>query len=315
MEIVERLLDKAFTDIKPYYIGVFVKGKTIASRHIKKSEKLEESFSRMVEYSTKIDDAISNFKPEFLFSDGKDFSIMIYYVDYDIAVGIIYLGKSNFSLLKITAQDIANELKKYEKDLLLHYEELNTAKEQDAVKEQSISQQNDLDELEKVLTTQTNEIITKETAESIAKEISEKDVNITVPSLEDILFSTENTAEKSNVLKENIEETNIAIPSLEDILSIETQNISTPANTPKPSENNLLEIDKILNEMEKEFVKIVGPFGKYIFKSRKNELLKKDNIAKSDVSEFIRSLTEDIPEIEKRDLFLKNINSLLVYIL
>jgi hypothetical protein len=90
----------------------------------------------MIDYSTKIDDAIKNFKSEFLFSEGKDFSIMIYYATYDIAIGIIYLGKSNFPLLKITAQDIVKELKRYEKDLLLYYEEhFKSVKEQDVIKE------------------------------------------------------------------------------------------------------------------------------------------------------------------------------------
>jgi hypothetical protein len=286
MEAVERLLEKAFSDIKPYYIGIFVKGKVVASHYVKKSENLEDTFSRMVEYSIKVDDAIENFKPEFLFSDGKDFSIMIYYATHDIAVGIIYLGKSNFSLLKITAQDLAKELKRYENDLLIYYEEhFKTVKEQNASKEQNIEKQNDLDELEKVLTTQTNEIIAKESAESTIEE-------------------------------ENTEKSDVVIPSLEDILSMETQDISTPVDTPKLSESSLSEINKILNEIEEEFIKIAGPFGKYIFRDRKNELLESGNITKSTISEFIQSLAEDMPEIEKRDLFLKNTKNLLnLYIL
>jgi hypothetical protein len=285
IEVVERLLEKVFTDIKPYYIGVFVKGKAVASRHIKKSENLEHAFSRMVEYSTNIDDAIKNFKPEFLFSDGEDFSIMIYYATNDVAIGIINLGKSNFSLLKITAQDLAKELKKYKEELLLYYEKhLKAVKEQD-------NQQNDLDELEKVLTNQSSEIIVKEPIETTAKE--------------------------SNILEESVDKDNIVIPSLEDILSMETQDISIPVDkSPKPPVSNLLEIDKILGEIEEEFIKIAGPFGKYVFKNRKNELLKKSNITKSDILEFIQFLSEDMPEIEKRDLFLKNTKNLLnLYIL
>jgi predicted regulator of Ras-like GTPase activity (Roadblock/LC7/MglB family) len=119
MEIktLTNLLNKPFNDIKPYYIGIFVKGKTVASKYIKKSEKLEDLFSRMAERSLEINTAIKNFNAEFLFSEGKDFSIIIYYITTEIAIGIIHIEKSNFSLLKITAKDLARELKKYEKDL------------------------------------------------------------------------------------------------------------------------------------------------------------------------------------------------------
>ena len=119
MEIktLANLLNKPFNDIKPYYIGIFVKGKTVASKYIKKSEKLEDLFSRMAEHSLEINTAIKNFNAEFLFSEGKDFSIIIYYIATEIAIGIIHIEKSNFSLLKITAKDLARELKKYEKDL------------------------------------------------------------------------------------------------------------------------------------------------------------------------------------------------------
>jgi len=41
------------------------------------------------------------------------------------------------------------------------------------------------------------------------------------------------------------------------------------------SEESLSDIDNILNEIEKEFIKIIGPFGKYIFKKRKEKFLKK----------------------------------------
>jgi hypothetical protein len=53
MEIktLENLLNKPFNGIKPYYIDIFVKGKTVASKYIKKSEKLEDIFSKMVERS------------------------------------------------------------------------------------------------------------------------------------------------------------------------------------------------------------------------------------------------------------------------
>jgi hypothetical protein len=310
LKSLENLLNKTFDDIKPYYIGIFVKGKVIVSKYIKKSEKLEDYFSRMVERSLEINDAIKNFNAEFLFSGGKDFSIMIYYTTTEIAIGMILIGKPNFSLLKITAQDFAKELKKYEKDLLLYYEEYLKPTEEQLNIEKKENYQTDLDELEKVLTGQVEEDI-------------QKKVDIS----EDILKSTEDKSQAYKPKENNIIENKI--PSLEEILSMESYPDKEPV-APAPSineilkpnlpeednlpENNLSDIDSILNEIEKEFIKTIGPFGKYIFKKRKEEFFKKDNITKFSVLKFIHSLAEEIPEIKKRDLFVENTKNFLLNI-
>jgi hypothetical protein len=301
MEIktLENLLNKPFNDIKPYYIGIFVKGKTVASKYIKKSEKLEDLFSKMVERSLEINTAIKNFNAEFLFSEGKDFSIMIYYITNEIAIGIIHIGKPNFSLLKITAQDLARELKKYEEDLLLYYEEHLKLVEEQVKSEEKENLQADLDELEKVLSGKIEESMQQK--EDIPK---------------NTLKSTENS-QTSKSQKNNIIENKP--PSLEEILSMES-NIKEEAVIPSineilkqnQSEEDLSNINSILNEIEKEFIKIVGPFGKYIFKKRKEEFFKKENVTKFSVLKFIHSLAEEIPEFRKRDLFIENTkNSLL----
>jgi len=305
MEIktLENLLNKPFDDIKPYYIGIFVKGKVVVSKYIKKSEKLEDLFSKMVERSLEINTAIKNFNAEFLFSEGKDFSIMIYYITAEIAIGIIHIGKPNFPLLKITAQDLARELKKYEKDLLLYYEEYLKPTEEQLNSGEKENYQTDLDELEKVLTGQVEENIQKK-----------------VDILEDILKPTEDTSQVYEPRENNIIENKL--PSLEEILSVEShaerESVAPSINKilePNLSEeNNLSDIDNILNEIEKEFIKIIGPFGKYIFKKRKEEFFKKDNITKFSVLKFIHLLAEEIPEIKKRDLFVENTKNLLLNI-
>ncbi|MBX0312044.1 MAG: hypothetical protein JHC31_09750, partial [Sulfurihydrogenibium sp.] len=284
----------------PYYIGIFVKGKVIVSKYIKKYEKLEDYFSKMVERSLEINTAIKNFNAEFLFSEGKDFSIMIYYITAEIAIGIIHIGKPNFPLLKITAQDLAKELKKYEKDLLLYYEEyLKPAEEQVKSKEKE-NYQTDLDELEKVLSGKIEESIQQK--EDIPKST---------------LKSTENVSQTSESQKNNIIENRP--PSLEEILSIESnieeESVIPSINEilePSQSEEDLSNIDNILNEIEKEFIRIVGPFGKYVFKKRKEEFFKKENTTKFSVLKFIHSLAEEIPEFRKRDLFIENTKNFLL---
>jgi hypothetical protein len=286
IKILEELLNKPFNDIKPYYIGIFVKGKVIVSKYIKKSEKLEDYFSRMVERSLEIDTAIKNFNAEFLFSEGKDFSIMIYYITSEIAIGIIHIGKPNFSLLKITAQDLARELKKYEKDLLIYYEEyLKPTEEQSCLEKENY--QTDIDEPEKVITGQFGENI-------------QKKVNIP----EDILKPTEDVSQTHESKENNIIENNLSSESnAEREYNAPSINETLEQNQ---SEESLSDIDNILNEIEKEFIKIVGPFGKYLFKKRKEKFFRKDNANKFSVLIFVQSLVEEIPEIKKRDLFIEN---------
>jgi hypothetical protein len=389
MEIktLENLLNKPFDDIEPYYIGIFVKGKVIVSKYIKKSEKLEDYFSKMVKRSLEINTAIKNFNAEFLFSEGKDFSIMIYYTTTEIVIGIIHIGKPNFSLLKITAQDIARELKKYEKDLLLYYEEYlkPTEEQQQFNSEEKENYQTDIDESEKVLTGQAKENIQQKKVdipenilkptEDISKAYEPKE-NTSGKKFNKIrrLFTSGKKLNKirrffasdkkfneirrfftslrmtnkitlfssayysrffrhpkgtnpKNLLLNSIKITNFspkvlkayklkknditenkppsaAVPSINEILK---PNLPEEDNLP---ENNLsdinLDIDNILNKIEKEFVGIIGPFGKYIFKKRKEEFFQKDNITKFSVLKFIHSLAEEIPEIKKRDLFIEN---------
>jgi hypothetical protein len=402
MEIktLENLLNKSFNDMEPYYIGIFVKGKVIVSKYIKKSEKLEDYFSRMIERSLEINTAIKNFSAEFLFSGGKDFSIMIYYTTAEIAIGIIHIGKPNFSLLKITAQDLAKELKKYEKDLLLYYEEYLKPTEEQLNSEEKENYQTDTDESEKVLTGQAEENIQKKInipedilkpTEDTLKAYEPKEntsgekfnkvrrffASLRMTNKKDLLLNSmkitnsspkvwkayepkENTSgekfnkvrrffaslrmtNKKDLLLNSMKITNFSPkvskayepkenditenkpPSLEEILSMESYTEKEPVapvpsvneilkpNLPKEDnlpENNLSgidsDIDNILNKIEKEFVGIIGPFGKYIFKKSKEEFLKKDNITKFSVLKFIHSLAEEIPEIKKRDLFIEN---------
>lgn len=226
---------------------------------------------------------------------------MIYYITTEIAIGIIHIGKPNFSLLKITAQDLARELKKYEKDLLIYYEEHLKPTEEQLNSEEKENYQTDLDELEKVLTGQVEENIQKK---------------VDIP--EDISKPTEDTSQAYEPKENNIIENKL--PSLEEILSMEShaerESVAPSINEilePNLSEeNNLSDIDNILNEIEKEFIKIIGPFGKYIFKKRREEFFKKDNITKFSVLKFIHSLAEEIPEFRKRDLFIENTKNFLL---
>jgi len=366
MEIktLENLLNKPFNDMKLYYIGIFVREKTAASKCIKKSEKLEDYFSKMIERSLEINTAIKNFNAEFLFSEGKDFSIMIYYITTEIAIGIIHIGKPNFSLLKITAQDLAKELEKYEKDLLLYYEEYlkpaekqlnseevvqekedipkDTLKSTENVSQASESQKNNIIEnrppsLEEILSTESNIKEERSVAPSIKETLEPNQskkrkkkffqkgnmTNLLKKALPGKLKgkSEEGVQEKEDIPKNTLKSTENVPQSKKFFQKGNMTNLlkkALPGKLKGKSEEGVQEkedlsnINDILNDIEKEFIKIIGPFGKYIFKKRKEEFFQKESITKFSVLKFIDSLAEEIPEIKKRDLFIENAKNFLI---
>ncbi len=315
---INNLLNKTFTDLNLEFIGIFIKGKILTSRHIHKSERLEDYFSRLVEKSLEINEAIKNFNAEFLLSEGKDYAIMVYYLSPDIAIGIIKLGKPNFSLLKVGAQDLAKDLKKYEKDFLDHYEiylkpkekeekqseEKLIVKSKENLKEKSkqkeeITYSEEITELEKVLSSNQEIILKEET----------KEVDNEIPNLEDILNVKEEIGKDNTSLND--------IPSLEEIL-LQNQDIQEELKETKEAleeithQESVDNINEILDNIEKEFIKVIGPFGKFIMKRKKEDFFKTYNVTKYSVLKFIHSLAEDIPEAKKRETFIENTKVILL---
>lgn len=296
---INNLLNKTFNDLNLEFISIFIKGKVLTSRHIHKSERLEDYFSRLVEKSLEINEAIKNFNAEFLLSEGKDYAIMVYYLSPDIAIGIIKLGKPNFSLLKVGTQDLAKDLKKYEKDFLEYYEKYLKPKEEENNQKEDITYSEDIIKLEKILSS---------TQETTLKEET-KVVDNKVPTLEDILNV------KEEIFQDNTSQNNI--PSLEEIL-LQNPEIQEELKETKESlseinhKEAINNINKILDDIEKEFIKVIGPFGKFIMKRKKEDFFKTGNVTKYSVLKFIHSLAEEISEAKKRETFIENTKVILL---
>lgn len=289
------LLNKVYNDIKLYYVGVFVRGKVFVSKYTGRFENLESNFARIIERSLEINEAIKDFNAEFLFSENKnkDFSMFVYYVSKDIAIGMIHIGKPNFSLLKVVAVDLAKEVKKFEKELLELYEiqlkdkeesstkdEINLNKKEIPQKEVSID--SDITELEKVLT------------QNVETEKVEKIEN---PDLFDIL--KEDIEAESIKNQENTDVLNIqSVPDLSEILTSDSENL-----TEKGIET--IDTEKILGEISTIFIKYIGPFGKFLFNKKRQEFFKTNTINKFSMVKFFHNLAEEIPDSKKREMFVE----------
>ncbi len=305
LTVINNLLNKTFDDLTLEYIGIFVKGKLLTSRQIHKTEKLGEHFSKLIEKSLEINEAIKDFNAEFLVSEGKDYSIMVYYLSQEIAIGIIRLGKPNFSLLKVGAQDLAKDLKKYEKEFLDYYEKYLKPKEEEksgdvqytqekSKQKEEINYSDNISELEKVLSSN---------QETNSKEEIDK-----IPSLEDILTNRKEIQEDISLS---------SVPSLEEILTENSETIEELAERKEPKEESnykesVENIDEVLDNIEKEFIKVLGPFGKFLMKKKKEDFFKTKDITKYSVLKFIHNLAEEIPETKKREVFIENTKRILL---
>lgn len=310
MDLKEKLLsllNKAYSEGKLYYIGLFIKGKVYVSKSTGNLEKLEENFSKMIERSLIINEAIKNFNAEFLFAENKEknFSIFIDYITNDIAIGIIHIEKPNFSLLKIIASDLAQEIKPLQKQLSEIYEtqlkEKNTKEDTtfiDKTKEEE-KQTFEIEELEKVLSQNVK-------SDNIIEEIK-------VPDLFEIL-EEKPKEEKSNQEKVDLDN----VPTLEEILKekedvFTEKEVETQQNISK-EEYDTDYVDKVFNEINTIFIKYIGPFGKFMFNKKKEEYFKTNSYNKFSILKFCHVLSEEIPEGKKREAFLEEIKGKLLNI-
>ncbi|MGB9766668.1 MAG: hypothetical protein ACPLXN_04260 [Sulfurihydrogenibium sp.] len=325
-ETVAELLKKAYTDAKVNYIGLFIKGKVYEYRSTGINERVEKNFSKMIQKSLDINIAIKNFKAEFLFAENKskDFSIFIYYITNDIAIGMLQTGKPNFSLLKVVSSDLAKSIAPLSKQLLEVYETELKGKEesedqfleklpkkdtvnknQNKVVEESLDS-SEIEELEKVFT-QDVKIDTKEEKKQVADEIQEpveiKPDEIKIPDLMEILNLDQTNTQQNETQKEKSEEISIdKQPSLEEILKEDSKqdikNIEIPISA---------DIEEICSNIRKLYVKYIGPFGNFLLNKRKEEFFKNNPFNRESVLKFCSIIAEDIPDTKRKESFLKEV--------
>ncbi|MCX7760304.1 MAG: hypothetical protein N2Z81_03880 [Hydrogenothermaceae bacterium] len=310
MELPEELLDlinKAYRDANLYYIGIFIKNKEIVSRTSSKSDKLSISFGRLIERSLELNEILPNFKEEFLFSEGKDYSLFVYYVEEELSIGMIHIGKPNFSMLKIVGLDLAKEIKKYKdqlKEIYLQEVQTITIKEETSEEATQVKQEvfkqdenrdffkDEINELEKVLSFKEYELkedITQPSLEDILTTQKEEELSYEPPPLEEILTA-------------KTEEEKLEPPSLEQIIS----------DRGSVSEDSLINTEEILEKIKNEFVREIGPFGMLLFKKKKEEYFKTRNVTKFEILKFIQLLAEEISVEKRRNEFIENAKSLLI---
>lgn len=294
MELLSKLqtiLKDITFDTRAIFTGVFLYEKPVATYStLRDKEKVISELSGLLVRKVLVssNDFIEDFKPEFSFAEGKGFGIFVYVVDDSIAIATIVNEKPNFSLLKMTHENAGKKLSQYIEEIKNYdfktednqtpttVEEVEDKKEQEILA-QELSQEkleeevSEIEELEKAL------------SEEEAKEEVQEDTNIS-----ESMGSVEDTAkvqEEKQVEEETEPQDNV---SLEEILGVKGED-----------SQQIVNIDELIEEIKKEFIKEIGPVGKIIFNKAINSIGIKEKPTVDNINDLINRLSKEIP-VEKR---------------
>lgn len=314
------LLNKAQKDAGLNYIGIFFKDMEIISKTSYRSSKLPVAFGRLIERTLELNDIIPNFKEEFLFSEGKDYSLFVYYVTTEISIGMIHIGKPNFSLLKVTATDLSKSIKPYLQSIREIYEE----------KVKLLPVEEKEEKIPKKLPKKEEKKVVPEDAFSVRYP---EHLNInSISELESVLQNSSAVEEKTEVITPSIEEIlkseatpqEIAPPiqPKEEAFQISTHNLEQPSleelilhSEPERTEQDISNLEELMEKINREFVREIGPFGNFLFKKKREQFFKdKAVINKFEILKFIQLLSEEISVYQKRQKFIENAKSFLLTI-
>lgn len=288
---IEDFLESARRNASLYYIGIFFKDKELISKTSSRSKYLAVNLGRLINRSSELNQVLPNFKREFLFSEGKDYSLFVYYLDENISIGMIHLGRPNFSLLKVTALELSSQLINYLPLLTDFYNQKYLTSIDNSVQQEPQQEEENVED-KIIFSVNYPEHFQIENIETKSEYLEDK-FDTDVPSLNDILM--ENNHDGSEAKKEIEQESSRIVEKSENVLSTD-------------------ELDRVLSNIKTEFVRAIGPFGSFLFNKKKEKFLNNDFYTKYDILKFINILSEDISVSQRKRVFLENAKSYLINI-
>jgi len=277
-------LETLVENIEAAFSGIFIKTKPFFSITAYKDSKkkiIEEKLSHLIEKSREVEEIIENFNEKYTYAEGEDIAIFLYYINENVTIGTILEKKPKFALILLEHEIFSNRLKENSRFL----EELSNL-DTEKVK------------IEDLLKEKTEEVNLQE--ETIEEEEPKPEIYIErekpseeVPSLEDLI-------------QESIEE-------YEKKLSADYSDrlIEEKVKESREKEEEYLE-PSVLEHIEKEFVKEIGPIAKLIFNRKITELnIDPNKLKTEDIVLLIQELAKEIRLEEKKEKFINETNDLL----
>ncbi|MBK3331449.1 hypothetical protein GWK41_00030 [Persephonella atlantica] len=310
------LLDKLFINTGATFSGIFIDEKPTISKTIytDRKEKLEEILKLIIYKAHQINEFIKDFGEEYVYAEGNDISIFIYFVRPDIAVASVIEEKPKFALLKLEHTTIAKKIKNMEEEIDQFIKgEISTPDVEEIRENEGEFEEIELESLEEAVPELKEEEPLLET-EKEKTEITVEDIKDRYAEEVQEIEKTEDLEELEKVLSESEE------PSLEEILKVpEETEIKEVKEEPEekeetqpleePTEEELYQ-PEILEQIQKELLKEIGPVGKFLFKKRKKELdIQEDRLTRTVIVKLIEKLSDDIIDEKRKKRFLEKVSA------
>lgn len=320
-----------FTELKENtlasFVGLFINTKPkliLSDIEDNKKKIIEEKISHILEKSKEIEEVLPDFGEKYLYAEGEDFALFIYFVKENVAIASVFLDKPKFAAILLEHEILAKKIKDIEDIESIDFENLE---KQEAIK---TTPEEKVVEVEKEEKEENKVLDLEHYLEDVQKyETEQEDVKnesdfVHTSSYEDF-FETEafkNNEEKCEVIKEEegkIVEDIEEVPTLEDLIkeSIEeyekNKDKRLKENVKKERMQKEEYIDPIILEhIEKEFVKEIGPIAKLILNRKMSELnIDPNKLKTEDIITLIQELAKEIRIEEKKEKFINEVNDLL----
>ncbi len=263
------------------FVGLFIDTypvTIVTSLQEDKKKIIKDKISHILEKSKEIDEIIPEFGEKYLYAEGEEFALFIYFVKENTAIGTVITSNPKFALILLEHEILAKKLKNI--DLSEDDSQEDQYSLENKVKEEFI----DSSVFEEI----NNVYDKKETCEIIKEE--EADISDEVPSLEDLIKESIEEHEKISKTDKTVEE-----------------------KIKKEREIKEEYLDPIvLENIEKEFVKEIGPIAKLILNRKLSELnIDIHHLTTDDIVKLINELAKEIRIEEKKEKFINETNDLL----
>ncbi|WP_293443395.1 hypothetical protein [Persephonella sp.] len=333
---LKELVNQLFINTGASFSGIFIEGKDVISKTIypEKGENLQEIMGLIINKAHQINEFIPDFGEEYVYAEGPEISIFIYFVRQDIAIGSIIEEKPKFALLKFEHSVLSNKIKEIQDEIDKYILGVplteKTEETQETVEETPEEYPEKQPEFEEIQLESLEHAVPQLREQEEEKEPpkEEEKTDITVEDVKDrfaeeleMLEKTqelEEFEEKQQTQKEQIqyepEQITEENPSLEEILkpAEDEQPQTIEEELEKISEEQEFYDPDVLNKIREELLKEIGPVGKFLFKKKLKDLnIDEDRITRNVLVKLIDELSNDIIDEKRKKRFVDRVSAFL----
>ncbi|WP_293447331.1 hypothetical protein [Persephonella sp.] len=333
---LKELVNQLFINTGASFSGIFIEGKDVISKTIypEKGENLQEIMGLIINKAHQINEFIPDFGEEYVYAEGPEISIFIYFVRQDIAIGSIIEEKPKFALLKFEHSVLSNKIKEIQDEIDKYILGTplteKTEETQETVEETPEEYPEKQPEFEEIQLESLEHAVPQLREQEEEKEPpkEEEKTDITVEDVKDrfaeeleMLEKTqelEEFEEKQQTQKEQIqyepEQITEENPSLEEILkpAEDEQPQTIEEELEKISEEQEFYDPDVLNKIREELLKEIGPVGKFLFKKKLKDLnIDEDRITRNVLVKLIDELSNDIIDEKRKKRFVDRVSAFL----